>query len=603
MNDLDIPQVNFSDLNFQKSGVDMQLINDPFSTHPSYYLGTNSSPELFGSFSDKSLSRSVKEGSACQSCAQIVDHISISKNYHQHVLDPLLSNSNIPNTPTQIPVLAQWEENPYWSGEKFSSVWADLEPLNFTHHARFQAVRDKLLIDASIVEAVPLPAFPGAEGFGAAAVGGRGGRVIEVTNLNNSGPGSLREAMEASGPRIVIFRVAGIIFLKDEIHVRDPYLTVAGQTAPGGGILLRGNDTTLIRIDKGVHDIVIRYLRLRNGSGIANGFGHDNISINGGYNIIIDHVSMSWSTDENASIWRKAGDNPVYNVTIQDSILAEGIKGHSNGLIIGGETDFSNFSQPIEAWKDIQNISIHHNLLAHNGTRNPRVTSQKTQIINNIMYNWKDRIGETSRGAVLDYINNYAKAGPVSDLNNLFLHENYNPYNLDEPYADPSIYTEGNIVEPVQTDPNANNWDLWKLNFTYDPLPESYRRSTPLQQAPIPVNVQSAAEAYESVLADVGANARLDCSGDWIPNADSVDLRILNDVRQGLGADKPVYSPYRAGGYPEIAPGRLCPDNDRDGMPNAWEYLHGFNANDPADGATDADGDGYTNIEEYLNAQ
>lgn len=449
----------------------------------------------------------------------------------------------------------------------------------------------------------PLPAFPGAHGFGALSVGGRGGRIIEVTNLQDSGPGSLRAAIEAEGPRIVVFRVTGTIQLQDTIDIENPYLTIAGQTAPGGGILIRGTNSTLLRIENGTHDIIIRYLRLRNGSGEPNGFGHDNISINGGHNIIIDRVSMSWSTDENASIWRQAEDSPVYNVTIQNSIFSEGIAGHSKGLIIGGQTDFSDPSSPIEAWKDVKRISIHHNLFAHNSDRNPLVTSSKAHIINNVMYNWKGWISGTTRGSVVDYINNYAKAGPNSNLDRLFIYQDANPFPQDEPYYNPSIHTKGNAIESVQTDPNADNWNLWKLSLTHEPIPQSYRRANPLQQPPIPVNIQSAHEAYQSVLADVGANARLNCSGDWISNSDSVDVRILADVRQGTGINKPISSPNQVGGYPELATGRLCADNDGDGMPNAWEYLHGLNRNDPTDGSADADGDGYTNVEEYLNGR
>ncbi|RMG08253.1 MAG: hypothetical protein D6728_14740 [Cyanobacteria bacterium J055] len=445
-----------------------------------------------------------------------------------------------------------------------------------------------------------LPAFPGAEGFGALSVGGRGGRVIEVTNLYDSGPGSLREALEAEGPRIVVFRVAGIIRLKDTIRIKNPYLTVAGQTAPGGGILLRGDDATLIRIEDGAHDITIRYLRLRSRANETE-TGHDNISINGGHDIILDRLSLSWSTDENASIWRKHDDPPIYNVTIQRSILGEGLDSHSNGLLIGGETDFRDPDRPIEAWREVKRIAIHHNLFVHNNYRNPRVTSRNTQIVNNVIYNWKNRIGETTRGAVVDYINNYAKAGPVSNLDRLFLHENFSPLRPDEPYPNPSIYTEGNIVDPVQTDPSADNWNLWKLNFSNEPVPLSYRRSNPLRPSPIPINIESAEAAYDSVLADSGANARLNCIGEWVPNADAVDRRYIDDLLNYRGENQPITHPHEVGGYPEIEPGTPCTDSDGDGMPNAWENLHDLNPQDPSDGSADADGDGYTNVEEYLN--
>lgn len=513
---------------------------------------------------------------------EIASMLSSEKN-----LDPMLGD------------LTNWNAgNHSQASEEFDSLLASRPGANAEMSTEFP-----LLEEGNPTSSPPIPAFPGAEGFGALSVGGRGGRVIEVTNLYDRGQGSLRAAMEAEGPRIVVFRVGGTIRLRDTIRIKDPYLTVAGQTAPGGGILLRGTDSTLLRIENGAHDIIIRYLRLRNGSGEANGFGYDNISINGGYNIILDHLSMSWSTDENASIFRKADEPPIYNVTIQRANLGEGLDGHSTGLIVSGETDFSDPDNPVEAWKDIDRISIHHNLFIHNSHRNPRVTSAGTEVINNVIYNWKSRIGETTHGAVIDFINNYAKAGPVSNLDRLFLHENYSPAHPNAPYPNPSIYAQGNIVDPVQTDPNANNWDLWKLNYTYEPIPESYRRSTPLQQAPIPVMVQSANEAYESVLADVGANARLNCQGDWVFNADDVDRRYIYDIINHRGYDKPISRPYYGGGYPAIDPGTPCTDSDGDGMPNIWESENQFNPQDPSDGSTDADGDGYTNIEEYLNGQ
>ena len=446
-----------------------------------------------------------------------------------------------------------------------------------------------------------IPAFPGAEGFGATSVGGRGGRVIEVTTLADSGPGSLRAALEAKGPRLVVFRVAGIIELQDAIRIQHPYLTVAGQTAPGGGILLKGVDNGLLRLRKGVHDVVIRYLRLRNGSGQTDGSGYDNIRITGAHNVVVDHVSMSWSTDENASMFRRPDYQPIYNITIQRSIMAEGLAGHSNGLLIAGQADYRDPNNIQEAWRSIYNISIHHNLFAHNTHRNPRVNSAGTQVINNVIYNWKYRIGMTTHGSVIDVINNYAKAGPMSNLNRLFIHEPRHSKDLGAPYPDPSIYTIGNIVTPVHLNPAADNWKLWQLKKVYSSLPLFYRRYTLLPLPTIPVHRQSALQAYQSVLADVGANARLDCFGNWTTNLDPVDTRVLNQTQNTTGPSEPINNPSDVGGYPDLDPGIPCQDQDQDGMPDAWEALRGFNPNDPNDGSLDIDGDGYTNIEEYLN--
>ena len=433
------------------------------------------------------------------------------------------------------------------------------------------------------------------------SVGGRGGRVIEVTNLNDSGPGSLRAALEAEGPRIVVFRVGGIIELDGEVRIRNSYLTVAGQTAPGGGVTIKGSgDNALYIYDRGsVHDVTMRYLRLRYGDGSGS---DDNITIHAGHDIIFDHLSLSWSTDENVGIWSEIDRPPIYNITIQRSIMAEGLAGHSNGMHISGEKDYS-LEEPIEAWRQVKDLTIHHNLFIHNTDRNPRVISAGAQVINNLVYNWKFRIGSTMSGSVIDYINNYYQAGPMSNLDRLLLHEDSSPDypNWRTPLPDPSIYIAGNIVQPNHPDPEADNWVLLEYNWTYAPLPGHFRRFEPLPQAPIPVSLQSASEAYGSVIADVGANARLDCLGNWVPNSDSVDLRLLGDIQNGTGSEEPIGSPDEVGGFPEIDPGTPCADGDHDGMPDEWENLHSFNPNNPSDGPADADEDGYSNVEEYLN--
>lgn len=187
-----------------------------------------------------------------------------------------------------------------------------------------------------------LPAFPSAEGWGAQAVGGRGGRILEVTNLNDAGPGSFREAVEASGPRIVVFRVAGIITLEDVVHIRNPYITIAGQSAPGGGILLRGRPHVgviiYIRGPK-AHDVIIRYLRIRQGKMPEFHQTGETIQIREGHNIIIDHVSASWTNDEVVESWRTRSADPaheVYNVTFQRMLIAEPLNPHPTGFLRRG---------------------------------------------------------------------------------------------------------------------------------------------------------------------------------------------------------------------------------------------------------------------------
>ena len=188
----------------------------------------------------------------------------------------------------------------------------------------------------------------------------------------------------------------------------------------------------------------------------------------------------------------------------------------------------------------------------------------------------------------------------MSNQTRLFIH--HDPPNLkrfQEP--DPSIFTRGNVIQPVHTDPGADNWTLWTLNYIYTALPDAYRRDSALPLAPIAVQQQPAIQAYRSVIADVGANARLDCLGNWVPNPDAVDQRILADVRQNTGPTDAIKHPDVVGGYPRLAPGTPCLDRDHDGMPDAWEQSQGLDPDDPADSTYDGDGDGYTNLEAYLN--
>ncbi len=250
-----------------------------------------------------------------------------------------------------------------------------------------------------------IPAFPGAEGFGANALGGRGGDVIEVTNLNDDGPGSLRAAINSEGPRIVVFRTGGTIELQSTLEIINPFITIAGQTAPGGGITLKNRSSSKGTLFVRTHDVVIRNLRSRPGPPAERSSNGDAIEILGpdAYNIIIDHCSFSWAIDEVVSTWYAA-----HNITIQWSIIAEGLncskheKGcHSMGMLLGSEGS--------------GNISIHHNLFAHNHQRNPFIkTSGLVDVVNNVIYNpWgtpsvaTDDFGEVQ----VNYIANYFKRG------------------------------------------------------------------------------------------------------------------------------------------------------------------------------------------------
>jgi hypothetical protein len=270
-----------------------------------------------------------------------------------------------------------------------------------------------LLLIATLADSQTIPSFPGAEGFGAVTVGGRGGEVYHVTNLNNDGPGSFRAACEASGPRTVVFDVSGIIQLTEEVQITNPFITIAGQTAPGDGIIIAG---ATVNMTGQVNDLLIRYMRFRRSYDKDGPFPKPNTSAAGqclvgmsvSKNIMIDHVSASWGTDENMSMYRcQLEDNkliPTKNITVQWSIISEALNpaNHAFANTWGG-----------------QGANHHHNLLACNVGRNPSISfSHFMDYRNNVIFNWRDRsMDGAGKEAHLNVINNYYKPGPATGYN------------------------------------------------------------------------------------------------------------------------------------------------------------------------------------------
>jgi hypothetical protein len=386
--------------------------------------------------------------------------------------------------------------------------------------------------------------------------------------------------------------------------VQQPFLTIAGQTAPGGGILLRGSGTNGQLLQIRTHDVIVRYLRLRSGKIGQPGRGQINIDIEAGSeDVIVDHVSTSWTLDENILIYKNvSGGVPqdsvpgIHNITVQRSLIAEGLYPHSTGLGQGGEDDGG-----YSAWQDVTNISMHHNLLAHNGQRNPLIMAPSMRIINNVIYDWGSECCGQYRNTVADWLGNYFKPGPLSYAHGLI---NWQSLGTPEP---PSLMISGNVSPPLYDASDADNWEMTGIDEgSVTPLPLAVRRFTPIPAGPYPETIHPAAVAYASVLANVGANRRLSCKGKWVANPDSVDTRILNNVANGLaqlpGASTQLTDPAHVGGYPPIAGGTACTDSDKDGMPNTWELARGLNPNNAADRNGDDDGDGYTNLEAFLNA-
>lgn len=422
-------------------------------------------------------------------------------------------------------------------------------------------------------------AFPGAEGYGRFSRGGRGGRVIEVTNLDDDGPGSFRAAVDAEGPRTVVFRVSGVIRLRSPITVTQSYLTIAGQTAPGDGICLRGFP---LGTSAGSSDIIIRHLRVRPGD--EAGHSIDGMGL-GGDHTIFDHCSISWSIDEGLD------SRTARNSTFQRCIISEALDDsfqrhpHAFAASIGGEM-----------------VSYHHNLLAHCTGRNWSLAGGYDQAVrfagrldirNNVVYNWNHRT--TDGGAKqVNFVSNYYKPGPASRVFHLVKAD------VGSPEDRQVYYIAGNRMEG-HPEYDADNWKGVTFNGKA-PLSE-VRAESPL--FPAYVTTTTADAAYRDVLADVGAT---------MPQQDTIDRRILHEVRSGTFSHRGskgnlpgiIDTPSDLGPnpWPEYRTHDVPRDSDHDGLPDDWETVHGRNPSSPrgdfSDANADPDGDGYTLLEQYL---
>jgi pectate lyase len=411
-------------------------------------------------------------------------------------------------------------------------------------------------------------AFPTAEGYGKYTKGGRGGEVYEVTNLNDSGEGSLRAAIEASGPRTVVFRVSGTIDLKSDLEIENPFITIAGQTAPGDGICIKGN------LDIGADEVILRYIRVR----LDPSTNPDSDAVFARYNknIILDHVSAGWSTDEVMSLYHNE------NVTIQWCMITEacpkeGGDSHRFGGIWG-----NNY------------CTMHHNLFAHNESRNPRWASGcgYNDYRNNVLYNWEYQScygGEKQQPGdprfsftTINMVANYYKAGPATESG------------VKDRIAEPSArsgddkgswYVAGNYVDGYP-DVTADNWKGVDGS-------DYIKRSEPWDA--MPIDQQSPEDAYQAVLEQAG------CS---FPARDAVDARIIEEIRTGTakyGNNGIIDSPSDVGGWPELESDPAPTDSDHDGMPDAWERANDLDPNNPGD-RNEVGADGYTMLEKYLNS-
>jgi pectate lyase len=414
-------------------------------------------------------------------------------------------------------------------------------------------------------EAPTIPAFPGAEGFGWHAIGGRGGSVYEVTNLNDAGPGSLRDAV-SQPHRTIVFRVSGTIDLQSQLVIREPFVTIAGQTAPGDGICLRNYSFELQS-----HDLVVRYLRSRLGDEARQ--EDDSISIlHGCRDVIVDHCSATWSIDEDLST---SGNDD--RITVQWCLIAEPLNHsvHKKGNHGYGSLARANGS-----------VSWLHNLWAHCDSRSPRLGDNYNRgphptfdVRNNVIYDYGEICSGLTQGVLsVNYVGNYIRPGPSSKART--------PIHVGGP-STLRYFIRDNVFE--------GNDELTADNSQFfDPVEIDGKRQVETVDeafAAPPMTTVSAAEAFEKVLAEVGAT---------LPKRDSVDARIIDTVRNRTG--KIIDSQREVGGWPELKSTEAPIDSDHDGMPDDWEIAHGLNPHDPSDAAADSDHDGYTNLEEYLNA-
>jgi pectate lyase len=427
-----------------------------------------------------------------------------------------------------------------------------------------------------------MPAFDGAEGFGRDATGWRGGAVIKVTNLNDRGPGSLRACAEGSRPRVCIFEVAGTIAVDSTIEVgSNVYL--AGQTAPGDGVQLRlrrSPDRPLMV--RAASDVVIRHLRLRPGPSRENSSNVDAIGIFDSHDVILDHVSLQWATDELLDIGTIRGS--AFNITVQDSLLAWGLdfanhpKGkHSKGALICA----------MDGRGECGRISLVRNLFAHNRDRNPDVNGTSigpVEIVNNVFYNPRSEFGEfyDHEGDLrINYIGNTVLSGPST-------RRSHRPYAIDirnhySPAFDAMVYVRDNI--------DGNHRPRLSGPEELVVRPQGRRYLAPEPFAPLTVQALAPNAALERVLASAGATA---------PRRDRLDQQVVGEVIARTG--KVIDDPAEVGGWPELRSGAVPADADGDGMPDEWEVGHG---SDPRafDAWQDVDGNGWSDLEDYLNQQ
>ncbi|MGH2553029.1 MAG: pectate lyase [Chitinophagaceae bacterium] len=454
------------------------------------------------------------------------------------------------------------------------------------------AQQSKVTSEVSISAPV---SFPGAEGFGKYTTGGREGKVFLITNLNDNGPGSFREAAETKGKRIIVFALSGTIRLESKISIKGD-VTIAGQSAPGDGICLADHSVML-----GGDNIIVRYLRFRMGDkyqkgGMVDGNGGDDAF--GGTrrkNIIIDHCSMSWSTDEVFSIY--AGDS----TTLQWNIISEPL--NYSYHFETGDKDYEHHGYGA-IWGGLH-LTAHHNLFAHCNNRCPRFNgirhtpTEFADYRNNVIYNWGSNNIYAGEGGNYNIINNYFKYGP--NTGNSVKYRICNP-GKNETIGFGKWYVNGNYVDGSE-EVTGNNWKgihMGNSGTEEDKNQTVNQYMFTTEGSGARLYTQSAADAYKDVLKYAGASFK----------RDTLDERIINDVENRTGKFIDVQGGYPHGtdyektvnAWPALKSLIAPVDTDKDGMPDEWEKKNGLNPNDASDASAYKISKTYTNIEVYLNS-
>jgi pectate lyase len=497
-----------------------------------------------------------------------------------------------------------------------------------------KALATMVTVMAVTTSASAIPAFPGAEGFGAGTPGGRGGKVMFVTTLADAGPGSLRAAIEAEGPRTVVFRTGGRITIQSSLRIRNPYITIAGQTAPGDGIEIENDPygsraaDSFASIVIDTHDVVIRYVRIRPGIPqedplCSTGQPHpdplacrmpndiDAIALEGAArDIVIDHVSASWATDE------LIGAGSARDLTVQWSLLAEGINHVHYSKETGYEGKGMLLGNGASALSDNPSVrvSIHHNLWAHNTIRSPQIATTcngfdpsrcVSDVVNNVVYNWRQFATLVANHHGVTYANvvgNTYLPGPDS-LRDAGVDLRFWESGAKTlvPGAELSVFATDNVGEHGEATPvrcylmdpdNVTGRGVAMTECNHERFSPAYPYAAPA------IETQSSGAAYPVVLAEAGASRSVDAYGEWIESRDATDARIVSEVERGEG--RIIDSADEVPAREDRRSGRAAADADNDGMPNAWEQRFGLRMK-RASASDDTDGDGYTDLEEYLN--